>query len=80
MNLLFLIAVILLVLGLSIAPVPADDKGNTHIDLPLVHVHANKTQVGGRHQVTVRAPFVHVDNPPGPNNASVKAPFTHVQH
>jgi hypothetical protein len=77
MNNLFFLAVILLALGLSVAPVPADNNGNTHFDMPFIHVHKTMT-ASGRQHVVVRAPFVHVDNPPGYHNAKVKAPFTHV--
>lgn len=55
------------------------EESNKNIDLPLIHVHVHKHN-DGQKDVEVKAPFVHVNNPAGPNNAKVKAPFTKVDH
>ena len=76
-NLMFIISYLMMF------TVYADDNTNAsenkRIDLPFVHIGVNK-HTDGQKDVDVRAPFVHVHNPAGANNAQVKAPFTKVEH
>lgn len=59
--------------------VDTDANGVKHIHAPFLHMDI-KHHADGTKDVNVRAPFVHVNNPAGANNASVKAPFTKVSH
>jgi hypothetical protein len=55
------------------------DETTKRVDLPFIHIGVRK-HANGQKDVDVRAPFVNVHNPAGPDNAQVKAPFTKVDH
>jgi hypothetical protein len=58
---------------------PVDTDETKRIDMPFIHIGVKKHS-DGKKDVDVRAPFVRVHNPAGPNNAQIKAPFTKVDH